>query len=65
MNALPFTFRIPEPDPVLDAEIASAGPHQPPDRRSPVLPASVGSRTSEANRLWRSSWPFQLTDPPS
>ena len=28
MNALPFTFRIPEPDPVLDAEIASAGPHQ-------------------------------------
>jgi len=27
MNALLLTFRIPEPDPALDQDIASAGSH--------------------------------------
>jgi len=27
MNALLFTFRIPDPGPALDADIASAGSH--------------------------------------
>ena len=55
MNALPFTFRIPEPDPVLDAEIASAGPTNRPIVRTTAPPAWVGSGASEANRLYRSN----------
>ena len=61
MKALLFTSRIPEPDPgPRRGHCLRRVPMNLPIVRTPVLSASVGSRTPEANWICGSSWPFRL-----